>query len=129
MGLFRTVHGELGRFHLADSFPGAGLQGVVLTLEIEIGAGRRKRNAHDIEKLKITPIDEDTRRWVIETLSQKEEIYSLGRFATWRNILLDDVLKDLQVIKKLMNADLYSRKIHSLQVYSVSTRGCGSRAR
>jgi branched-subunit amino acid ABC-type transport system permease component len=65
---------------------------------------------------KIAPIDEQFRRFVVEHLSQKHSIYSLGRFATWRNILLDDVLKDLQVIKKLMNADLYSRKIHSLQV-------------
>jgi hypothetical protein len=62
---------------------------------------------------KIAPIDEQFRRFVVEHLSQKHSIYSLGRFATWRNILLDDVLQDLNVIKKLMNADAYTRKLAS----------------
>ena len=92
--------------NMEDVFESFGFTGEVDPIDLE----------HKQSYGKIAPIDEDTRRWVIETLSQKEEIYSLGRFATWRNILLDDVLKDLQVIKKLMNADLYSRKIHSLQV-------------
>lgn len=60
---------------------------------------------------KIAPIDEQFRRFVVEHLSQKHAIYSLGRFATWRNILLDDVLQDLNVIKRLMNADSYTRKL------------------
>jgi len=65
---------------------------------------------------KIAPIDERFRRFVVERLSQKHSIYSLGRFATWRNILLDDVLQDLNVIKKLMNADSYTRKIAASRV-------------
>lgn len=64
---------------------------------------------------KIAPIDEPFRRFVVETLSHKHGIYSLGRFATWRNILLDDVLQDLNVIKKMVNADSYTRKLHSLK--------------
>lgn len=60
---------------------------------------------------KIASIDERFRRFVIGHLSHKYSIYSLGRFATWRNILLDDVLQDLNVIKKLMNADSYTRKL------------------
>lgn len=65
---------------------------------------------------KIAPIDEPFRRFVVETLSQQYGVYSLGRFATWRNILLDDVLQDMTVIKKLVNADSYTRKLHSLKV-------------
>ena len=34
-------------------------------------------------------------------------VYSLGRFATWRNILLDDVVKDIDVIKSMMGQDKY----------------------
>ena len=64
---------------------------------------------------KIAPIDEQFRRFVVESLSQKYGIYSLGRFATWRNILLDDVLQDLNVIKRLMNADSYTRKLEALK--------------
>jgi hypothetical protein len=60
---------------------------------------------------KIAPIDESARRFAIEWLSQNKGVYSLGRFATWRNILLDDVLHDLTVIKRLMNSDSYGRKL------------------
>lgn len=64
---------------------------------------------------KIAPIDEKFRRFVVEQLSRKYGIYSLGRFATWRNILLDDVLQDLTVIKKMVNSDSYTRKLESLK--------------
>jgi hypothetical protein len=64
---------------------------------------------------KIAPIQEEFRRMVIEDLSNHFGIYSLGRFATWRNILLDDVLKDLNVIKRLLTADSYTKKMMSLK--------------
>lgn len=56
---------------------------------------------------KIAPINEADRRRIIRTLTTACGLYSLGRFATWRNILLDDVLNDVYVIKRLMNSDGY----------------------
>lgn len=57
---------------------------------------------------KIAPIDDATRRRLLFTLTHEHGIYSLGRFATWRNILLDDVVNDIDVIKRLLrNADGY----------------------
>lgn len=56
---------------------------------------------------KIAPIDEGARRRIIRSLTTQHGLYSLGRFATWRNILLDDVLNDIYVIKKLVNSDAY----------------------
>jgi len=64
---------------------------------------------------KIAPIDEDFRRAYVEYLSSQFQIYSLGRFATWRNILLDDVLQDLNVIKRLIVSDSYTRKLEKLK--------------
>jgi len=61
---------------------------------------------------KIVPIDPDIRRGIIGELSNKHNIYSLGRFATWRNILLDDVYEDVFAILKLMNMDNYMRRLH-----------------
>lgn len=59
---------------------------------------------------KIAPIDELTRRRIVLALTQERGIYSLGRFATWRNLLLDDVVHDAHVIKRLMTAaDDYDR--------------------
>lgn len=58
---------------------------------------------------KISPIDNEWRKKFMFDLTTKHNIYSLGRFGTWRNILLDDVLKDISVIKKLMNSSIYER--------------------
>ena len=60
---------------------------------------------------KIAPIDEGKRKALIGHLSTEHNIYSLGRFATWRNLLLDDVVQDIAVIKRLMNSDGYARRL------------------
>jgi len=62
---------------------------------------------------KIAPIAERVRRSLVRRLTDEHGIYSLGRFATWRNILLDDVVNDVAVIRRLMASDSYSRSLHS----------------
>lgn len=56
---------------------------------------------------KIAEIDSDWRKEAIHQLSVKHGIFSLGRFGTWRNILLDDVLDDISLIRKLMRGSSY----------------------
>lgn len=57
---------------------------------------------------KIAPIDEAWRRNFILQATLKHGVYSLGRFATWRSgVLLDDVLHDCSVIKKLIANGIY----------------------
>lgn len=63
---------------------------------------------------KIAPIDDVWRKKFIFKLSHEHNIFSLGRFGIWKNILLDDVLHDLQVIKKLIAGSSYSNKMLSL---------------
>lgn len=58
---------------------------------------------------KINAIDETWRKHVIFDLTTNCNVYSLGRYATWRNILLDDVVKDIVQIKKLMKLGAYDR--------------------
>jgi len=62
---------------------------------------------------KIIEFDPEKRRTIIAMLSHKHDIYSLGRYATWRNILLDDVFDDIRVIQRLMRMDEYSHRIES----------------
>jgi len=64
---------------------------------------------------KIQEIDENVRRNFILQATLRFNVYSLGRFATWRNILLDDVLSDIYVINKLVHADIYSQHIIGAQ--------------
>lgn len=56
---------------------------------------------------KIAKVEEAWRKQFIFDLTHKHKIYSLGRFGTWRNILLDDVLHDIAVLKKLVGASTY----------------------
>lgn len=54
---------------------------------------------------KIVEIEPAIRRNLLFRLTNEYGIYSLGRFATWRNLLLDDVVKDIAVIRRLLAAD------------------------
>lgn len=60
---------------------------------------------------KIAPVDEAARKRAVMQLTTDHGIYSLGRFATWRNILLDDVVDDVAVIKRLVASDNYGRRL------------------
>lgn len=53
---------------------------------------------------KIIPIDDDLRKDFIMMMSNEYGMYSLGRFATWRQLLLDDLVNDIKIIEKLVNA-------------------------
>lgn len=59
---------------------------------------------------KLVPMDERVRREFITYATDEWNIYSLGRFATWRNLLLDDVLDDIYKIKKMMVQDTYDKR-------------------
>jgi hypothetical protein len=61
---------------------------------------------------KITPINDSWRRNFIYSMTQRFGIYSLGRFAIWKNILLDDVVKDAAVIKRLIQQGNYGATLH-----------------
>jgi hypothetical protein len=74
--------------------------------EIERSFGIDLGRAKELERVdqkfgKIEPIPDDLRKEIMFWMTQTCGIYSLGRFATWRNILLDDVVSDIDVIKRL----------------------------
>ena len=63
---------------------------------------------------KILPIDDRLRKQFIYEMTTKYNIYSVGRFATWRQILLDDVVEDVQHVEQFIRSSTdYSRWIHS----------------
>lgn len=61
---------------------------------------------------KILPIDDELRKQFIYTMTREYGIYSLGRFATWKQILLDDVVDDCEVISSLIEAEGSRRQYH-----------------
>lgn len=63
---------------------------------------------------KIAPVDNAQRRELLHWLTAEHGILSIGRFATWRNILLDDVVNDAAVVKRLAKASKYERRMAAL---------------
>lgn len=51
---------------------------------------------------KIIDLPEQERKRLLFKLTHEHGVYSLGRFATWRNVLLDDVVGDIERIKRLL---------------------------
>ncbi len=54
---------------------------------------------------KLIPIDDNLRKEFMYTMTREYNVYSLGRFATWRPVLLDDLANDLLVIDGMINSD------------------------
>lgn len=61
---------------------------------------------------KIAPISDSLRKHFLFRLTHERGIYSLGRFATWRNILLDDVVDDIAAVKRLMRSGGAAYDLH-----------------
>lgn len=60
---------------------------------------------HTQKYAKILPIDERIRKHFIHWATKEHDIYSLGRFATWRpGLLLDDLVKDIRLIESWMTS-------------------------
>jgi hypothetical protein len=60
---------------------------------------------------KIVEIPRAQREALLHELTRDYNVFSIGRFATWRNILLDDVVKDIDIVQRLMAASTYGREL------------------
>jgi hypothetical protein len=56
---------------------------------------------------KIIPLKTVERKRLLHQLTVEHGVYSLGRFATWRNVLLDDCVQDIDVIRRLLKSNSY----------------------
>lgn len=56
---------------------------------------------------KIVPLQDDARHAILLRLSREMNVYSFGRFGTWRNLLLDDLPADAEKIRMLMRMSDY----------------------
>ena len=60
---------------------------------------------------KIAPVDDGARKALLHRLTQEFGVYSLGRFAVWRNILLDDVFEDIASIRRMITQSHYDNTL------------------
>ncbi len=68
-------------------------------------------NNHPQSMGKIQPIPDEVRKTLLHKMTQEHNLYSLGRYACWRNILLDDVVQDIEVIDRLITQSPYDRSL------------------
>jgi hypothetical protein len=62
---------------------------------------------------KLLPIPENERKAFILAMTDRYGIWSLGRFGTWRQLLLDDVVADIRFIDRVIETkDMYSQRLH-----------------
>lgn len=59
---------------------------------------------------KIIELPRESREAILLELTRDYNVFSIGRFACWRNILLDDVVKDIDMVQRLMAASTYGRE-------------------
>jgi len=65
---------------------------------------------------KIIPVSDDKRQSFMMWATDNHNVYSLGRYATWRQILLDDLVKDLRLITKwIVQRNNYERRKETAQ--------------
>lgn len=64
-------------------------------------------NHHKQALGKIVPLPREQRQALLLKLTTEHGIFSLGRFATWRNVLLDDVFSDFYKVRELMALSNY----------------------
>lgn len=61
---------------------------------------------------KIVPLEATLRRRILHDLTARKGIWSCGRFGTWRNILLDDLVNDFALIKRMLRDDYEFKKAY-----------------
>lgn len=63
-------------------------------------------SVHQQSYAKIAPIDDDLRKEFIYWATHQHNVFSLGRFATWRpGLLLDHLLRDIDLINSWVNSN------------------------
>jgi hypothetical protein len=63
---------------------------------------------------KLLDIDTRARQEFVLAMTDDYNIYSVGRFATWRQLLLDDVVDDVRVVSRMItDRSAYIRRLYS----------------
>lgn len=76
-------------------------------------------NVHDQRYGKLLPLPATVRRGFILAMTERYGLYSVGRFATWRQLLLDDVAGDLETVEKLIqDRSMYSTRLQQARSLS-----------
>ncbi len=85
--------------HLTDVLENFGFRGQHLCQQ-EITSADFTESHQQFGKIK--PLSDNVRQSILNTLTTKHNIYSIGRFALWKNVRADDIYKDALKIKEMI---------------------------
>lgn len=71
-------------------------------------------HVYHLGKMNTFNIDNNRRKALILDLTLKKNVYSLGRYATMRNIGMDSIAEDILKIDKLIKIDNYSSRMYNI---------------
>lgn len=94
--------------------------GVLPTIMADFGLPQLQRGHTDLRTKKheygklVPPVDDRGCKSFITFMTDEYNVYSVGRFATWRQLLLDDVVNDVHKVQAMMAArSSYDRRLKS----------------
>ena len=97
-----TIEGKQIIFEAINSFPDETEIEKIICL-FGISTLNIENKQEFVQKIgKIVPYDDKYRKFILNELTEKFNLFSLGRFAIWKQIRSDDVIKDLEVIQKMI---------------------------
>lgn len=111
-----TIHGgELTvECHIRPPLPAKMIETILTQIfRISTGAG-----AYDLKEQKfgkMLPVADSIRRSFIVRLTTECNVFSLGRFATWRPIILDDVVQDVKRIEAMIEQGSYFTRLSAVK--------------
>lgn len=106
-----TLTGELLTIEAVEEIGEKEYNGVMDAFGIPSFCGSPHSVNHRQSFGKIVPIPDGPRKAILHKLTSEWRIYSLGRFATWKNILLDDVYEDIAAIRRMMTMSQYDHTL------------------
>ncbi len=117
IGIYRaTLTGELLTIEGVGQIPDEETQSVFSAFGMTSCSYEHVLSNHKQSFGKIAPVPEGARKALLHRLTQEFGIYTLGRFATWRNILLDDVYEDVAAIRKMITQSQYDNALERTRV-------------
>ena len=88
---------------IAEDYWVSGFMSRCFGLDMNEGVDFGDMKVHRQRYAKIVPIEEEERRHFIRWATREHNVYSLGRYATWRpGLLLDDLVQDVRLITEMI---------------------------
>ncbi len=104
-----TITGDNLIIESTDELEKSDMEYIMVAFNLDINMIFDIKDSNTNQFGKIAEVDDADRKNLLYRITRYHNIYSVGRYAIWKNILMDDVLKDLKVIKQMIASSDYDK--------------------